>query len=86
MVGKIRELLKSYKIGFGPIALLKVAESQIFKFCLKSPKKGAKNYPTKEKMLRIVILHLFWEILANVKNFLRLSHLKNVTESSTTYN
>ena len=32
-------------------------------------------YPPKEKMLRIVICHLFLEIWVKVKNFTRLSHL-----------
>ena len=40
--------------------------SECFLLWLKSTKKCAKNYPehypTKEKMLRIVIRHIFWEI------------------------
>ena len=54
-----------------------IAES--FSIWLKPPKKSAKKYPVhyslKEKMLRIVIWHLFLEIWTKVKNFLRWSHL-----------
>ena len=53
--------------------------SESFSLWLKSSKNGAENYPehypSKEKMLRIVIWHLFLEIWVQVKTFLRLSHL-----------
>ena len=51
--------------------------SERFSLCLQSQKKGAKtreHYPPKENMLSIVIRHLFLEIWAKVKSFLRLSH------------
>ena len=41
----------------------------------KVPNKYPEHYPLKEKMLRRVNWHLFWEIWAKVKNVLRLSHL-----------
>ena len=51
--------------------------SESFSLLFKSPQKGTKNYPekypSKEKTLRIVICHLFWEILAKVK---KLSEIK----------
>ena len=47
--------------------------ARIFK--RKVPNHSPELYSPKEKMLRIVIGHLFWEIWVKVKNFLRLSHL-----------
>ena len=57
--------------------------SESFSLWVQSPKKCAQNYPEHLFFwwieLRIVFgtffLHIFWEIAANVKNFLRLSHL-----------
>ena len=50
--------------------ILKVAYSQrVFLVWLKSPKKDAKHYPPKKKMLRIVIWHLSLRFWTNWKRF-----------------
>ena len=52
---------------------------KVFHFGCNLPKKVPnhypEHYPNKEKMHRIVIWHLFWEIGAEVKTFRRSSHL-----------
>ena len=53
--------------------------SESISLWLQSPKNllnhCREHYSNKEKMLRTVIWHIFVEIGAKVKNFLRLSHL-----------
>lgn len=50
--------------------------SESFSTCLKSPNEGSKwALCTREKVLRRLIWHLWWETWAKVKNVLRLSHL-----------
>ena len=56
--------------------LLKLAESQkFFSFVLNLQNIVPNHYPPKEKMLRVVIGHIFFEVWAKMKTFLRLSYL-----------